>query len=253
MRAKIQLSGTIVLYNENVNELKKAIDSFLAIPVPKKLFLIDNSSSDDLRYLNQHPEIHYRFSNNNIGFGAGHNEVINDIRDLSTYHLILNPDVIFKPEDISKLIKELQYDNTLAMVAPRVLYPNGAHQITARRYPKPLDLILRRIKINSNRLADQEYRNYDLKQAFYPDFIHGCFMLFKTSVFIKLNGFDTRYFLYMEDVDICKKIDDAGFKKLYYPKIEIIHIKQQGSAKKLNLLYHHLSSAIKYFIKWGVK
>ena len=69
--------------------------------------------------------------------------------------------------------------------------------------------------------------------------------------FIALNGFDERYFLYMEDVDICKKIDLLGKKKLYYPQEQIIHILKQGSLKNANLFFSHLSSAIKYFLKWG--
>ena len=71
------------------------------------------------------------------------------------------------------------------------------------------------------------------------------------SEFKYLNGFDKRYFLYMEDVDICRRIDEIGKKKLYYPKVEIIHHHQQGSSKSLKLFIIHTSSAIKYFLKWG--
>jgi GT2 family glycosyltransferase len=55
----------------------------------------------------------------------------------------------------------------------------------------------------------------------------------------------------MEDVDICKKIDALGKKKLYYPKEEIIHVLKQGSSKNIHLFFRHTSSAIKYFLKWG--
>ena len=55
----------------------------------------------------------------------------------------------------------------------------------------------------------------------------------------------------MEDVDICRKIDALGKKKLYYPREEITHVLKQGSSKSINLFFRHISSAIKYFLKWG--
>ena len=86
---------------------------------------------------------------------------------------------------------------------------------------------------------------------FFAEYITGCFHLYKTNDFVALNGFDERYFLYMEDVDICKKIDDLGKKKLYFPQEEIIHVLKQGSSKNIKLFIIHASSAIKYFLKWG--
>ena len=55
----------------------------------------------------------------------------------------------------------------------------------------------------------------------------------------------------MEDVDICRKIDALGKKKLYFPQEEIVHVLKQGSSKNLKLFFRHTSSAIKYFLKWG--
>ena len=76
-------------------------------------------------------------------------------------------------------------------------------------------------------------------------------MLFKTQGFKDLKGFDERYFLYMEDADLCKKISKNDKKALYYPKVEIIHHHQKGSSKNIKLFFYHVTSAIKYFLKWG--
>ena len=67
----------------------------------------------------------------------------------------------------------------------------------------------------------------------------------------ELKGFDERYFMYMEDVDICRKIDLSGKRKLYFPATEIIHSHRKGSSKELRLFCIHISSIIKYFMKWG--
>ena len=68
---------------------------------------------------------------------------------------------------------------------------------------------------------------------------------------LQLKGFDNRFFMYMEDVDICKRIDQLGKIKLFYPKVEITHTHRKGSSKELRLFFIHISSIIKYFMKWG--
>jgi len=136
------------------------------------------------------------------------------------------------------------------MIAPRVVFPNKEHQYTARKYPVFFDLVIRRLNFFKGRIYAHEYRNRDLSKPLFVEYLAGCFQLYKTVDFITLNGFDERYFLYMEDVDICKKIDEIQKKKLYYPIVTITHVLKQGSSKKVKLFYYHLVSAIKYFIKW---
>lgn len=257
MQNKTQITASIVLYNEDFTELSNTVDSFLKTDLPKKLFLIDNAPKNDLSKRFVHPDIEYIHTIKNIGFGAGHNKVINMIRNHSTYHLILNPDVTFKPNVIPKLIEELKKEKDVSMIAPRVLFSNGDHQYTCRRYPSILELLFRSSVVFkyffSSVTHKGEYRDKDLTTPFYPDFMHGGFLLFKTEDFVSISGFDERYFLYMEDVDICRKIDLSGKKKLYFPQVEIIHILKKESSKNLKLFFIHLISIMKYFYKWGFK
>ncbi len=249
------LTATIVLYNEDTKELSKTIDSFLNIPISKKLFIVDNSPFDDLNNKFNHPDIEYVFVGKNIGFGGGHNRVIDQIKNVSTYHLILNPDVSFKPSTVPNLIKIIEKDKELALISPKVLFPNGEHQYTSRRYPSFFELIIRNISflkyLFPSIIKKGEYHDKNLSQPFYPEFLHGCFQLYKTEYFVQLKGFDERYFLYMEDLDICKKIDVLGKKKMYYPKEEIVHILKKDSSKNLKLFFIHLKSSLKYFKKWS--
>lgn len=253
----ITITATIVLYKESVLELSKTIESFLNITQSKKLFLVDNSPTHVLKDKFNHPEIEYIFNGKNIGFGAAHNKVINNIKDCSNYHLVLNPDVTFKEDIISKLIAKINEDKKLALISPKVLFPNGKHQYTSRRYPTFSELIIRRLTflnpIFPSIIKNGEYADRDLSQPFNPDFIHGCFLLFKTEAFIKLKGFDERYFLYMEDVDICRKLDRQGLGKLYYPHVEITHVLKKRSLKNLKLFTYHTISIFQYFYKWHIK
>jgi GT2 family glycosyltransferase len=255
MNKKYQITSSIVLYKENLNELTKTVNSFLNIPLTKKLYLIDNTPNKSFENIFKNEEVEYISSGKNIGFGNGHNLILKKIKPVSQYHLILNPDVTFDKDVIPSLIKELEKNSDLAMIAPKVLFPNGSHQYSCRKYPTPFSLIARRSKFLKyffkTLLFNDEYRFKDLTKPFYPEYITGCFQLYKTHDFVKINGFDKRYFLYMEDVDICKKIDAISKKKMYYPQEKIYHILKQGSLKKINLFFRHISSAIKYFLKWG--
>ncbi|CAM1345182.1 glycosyltransferase [Tenacibaculum amylolyticum] len=249
---QIDISATIVLYNQDFEELIKAITSFLETPsYTKQLFLVDNSPEKNTR-LEAYPDsrVTYIFNNKNLGFAKANNLVIPQIANISNYHLILNPDTEFEPIVISKLIDEIEKDKELALITPAVKFPDGKHQYSVRKYPTFFDLVIRKLSIFRRRIHDQEYRNANLSKQFYPEVIHGCFMLFKTDDFITIKGFDERYFLYMEDIDICKKIDVLGKKKLYFPEVTITHALKKGSSKKTKLFLYHVLSAVKYFLKW---
>ena len=245
----LEISASIVLYNEDAKSLEKTIDSFLKIPLKKKLFLIDNSPTNVLKSYFINDEIEFIFVGKNIGFGRAHNLVLNKLN--SSYHLILNPDVVFEIEIIPILIEQLKFDESVSFITPKVVFPNNELQFICRKYPTFFDLINRKLRLSTKTIYKNEYRNQNLEKPFYPEFIHGCFMFFKTTDFKALNGFDKRYFLYLEDADICRKIDKDGKKILYFPSVQITHQHQKGSSKSVKLFLYHFSSAIKYFLKWG--
>jgi GT2 family glycosyltransferase len=255
MEEKLDITASIVLYNEDLEELTETINSFLRVPLKKKLYLIDNTKKKLFQNIFNQQEVEYIAIGKNIGFGAGHNIVINRIKNNSNFHLVLNPDVNFENTVIPNLILELSKEESISMIAPKVLFPSGEHQYSCRRYPLFLELIARRFPLLMGlfkpTILKGQYKDKDLTNSFYAEYLTGCFQLYKTDDFVELKGFDERYFLYMEDVDICRKIDQLGKKKLYYPEEVILHVLKQGSAKDLNLFLRHTISAIKYFLKWG--
>lgn len=242
------ITAAIVLFNEQLETLKLTVDSFLKTPLEKKLYLVDNSPVNDLEAHFKHSEITYIFVGKNIGFGAAHNLVIDAIKDSSRFHLILNPDVCFNAAIFQNLFSELEKKSNVAMISPSVVYPNGDVQVICRKNPSLKALIGRRLGIFKSYLASRQYQ--DVSVPFYPDFMHGCFMLFKTADFVNIRGFDERFFLYMEDADICRKLKMSGKEILYYPKEQITHVHRRGSSKNIKLFYFHVVSAIRYFRKW---
>ena len=249
MQSPTQISAAIVCFNEDVSVLIKTVDSFLKTPLKKKLFLINNGDKNDLQDYFSHPDIEHIFTGKNIGFGKAHNLVLDKIT--ASFHLILNPDVIFDSHVIPDLIKQLQTDKKTSFITPKVLNINNKMQLVCRKHPTFFDLLNRKLKFSKKALNESQYQNNNFQKVFYPEFIHGCFMLFKTSHFKELKGFDTRYFLYLEDADICREIEKRQNRICYFPLVSIVHGHQRGSSKNIKLFLRHTSSAIKYFLKWG--
>lgn len=249
LSSRKKITASIVLYNQDLAELNLAIESVLSSSLVEMLYLLDNGSSQK-NELYENPKINYIKNQKNIGFGAAHNLILTQIKDQSDFHLILNPDVDFNAEILETLVQELQEDNEAAMISPLAKYPTGELQITARKFPTIKYLFYRFVGFSNSYTKEMEYASRDFKSSFYIDFVQGSFMLFKTHELLTLKGFDTRFFLYMEDVDLCKRIQQSGKKIIYSPKVFFFHQYKRESSKKLRLFYHHIMSVIKYFNKW---
>ncbi|MDP5158294.1 MAG: glycosyltransferase family 2 protein [Flaviramulus sp.] len=249
------ITASLVVYQNSKEDIKKVIDSFLGYKFYSILFVVDNSADDSLKELCNDSKVEYIFNNKNVGFGAAHNIAFQRAFQLnSEYHILLNPDVYFKPETIIGLFEKAESDSSIGLLTPKIVYPNGDTQHLCKLIPTPKDLILRRF-IPSQKIKKQLENRYELrffsyqKEAEIP-ILSGCFMMIRTAVLKKINGFDERFFMYLEDVDLCRRIGKLS-KLVYYPKVETVHNYEKGSYKNKKLLMYHIKSAIKYFNKWG--
>lgn len=249
------LTASIVAYKNPATILAQTIHSFLNATQDSKLFLIDNSPTDQLKYLAYDPRITYIFNSKNLGFGAGHNISLRRIIDESKYHLVLNPDVYFETDVLLKLYDYMEQDSTIGLVMPRVLYPDGRLQPVCKLLPSPRTLILRRfLNFLTNALEKENYR-YELHLSGYnkiidAPFLSGCFMFLRTEALRTVGLFDERFFLYTEDTDLSRRIH-KHYRTVFYPGATIYHYHQRGSYKSPLLLWRNIQSAIKYFNKWG--
>lgn len=248
MKKKISIS--VVLYNtplEDIDNVINSIDFEIA-----DLYFIDNSSSPRLKnYLSKFNNLCYIDPTINLGFGAGHNYILKHFEIQSKYHLILNPDVSFDQSLLLRMCCIMDEHPEIGILTPKVIYPNFQHQESCRYLPSPLTLVLRRLKLSFL------LKNFDkLVQQFNKPLIDvpfplGCFLLFRTEVYRKINGFDERYFMYMEDVDIARKTLELGYRVVYSSENQIIHSYGKGSRINIKLLRFHVASMMKYFNKWG--
>lgn len=248
------ITASIVLYQHCFQEIKKVIDCILAGPV-SVLYIIDNSSNDSLRNLEDRSNRIRYIHSINRGYGAGHNIAIREVINRGgEYHIIINPDIYFKKGTLEKIVQYMDYYEGIGLVMPKVLYPSGKIQYLCKLLPTPLDLLGRRFFPYKKYV---EYRNerYELRFTGYDNemevpSLSGCFMFIRVSIFEKVGCFDERFFMYAEDIDLCRRIGEVA-KTVYLPKVCIYHAYAKGSYKNRKLLKYHICSIIKYFNKWG--
>lgn len=254
--APLQISGSIVAYNENHAQIVLAARSFLLSPLRLRLTVVDNSPSDDLRKEITAIGAEYCFVGRNVGFAAGHNIGIRKHWMTSEYHLVLNPDVEFGPEVLQTLYRFMQQNADVGLVVPRVLYPDGSEQHLCKLLPTPFDLVARRFggtvarTLFQGKMDRYLLKGMDLSKPIVIPCLSGCFMLVRTSLFHSVGLFDERYFLYMEDFDFCRRIGEVS-KTVFFPDVAIYHEYKKGSYKSPLMLKHHAKSAWQYFWKWG--
>jgi len=250
------VTASIVLYRTDTAQLQRCLDSILASHLRAGVIAVDNSQTDRLRGLVAETGAEYRRTGKNLGFGAGHNLAIKACRGQSRYHLILNPDVYFGPEVLESLVSYMDANPQIGLVMPRILYPDGSPQNLCKLLPTPADLLLRRLlagrlsKLLHRRTEKYELRSMDPMRTMTVPVLSGCFMFLRTEVFEEVGLFDERYFMYLEDVDFCRRIHRA-FDVVYYPRVWVVHGYAKGSYKDWKLLQYHVKSAWAYFSKWG--
>ncbi len=254
-KGKYNITASLVLFNSDITEAKKAISSFLNTELDIKLFLVDNSPEDTLKELaNLDSRIEYIFNGKNLGYGKANNLVINRVLDKTEYHLVMNPDVYFEKGTLEALYTFMQANEDIGLTMPRVYHYDGTEQQLCKLLPTPKDLIIRRF-IPDGKYKDKISRIYNMwdadfeKQMDVP-FLSGSFMFMRASVLKEVNGFDERFFLYCEDLDLCRRIGEIS-RTVYFPGAKIYHGFQKASYLNTKLMLRHSLSAIKYFNKWG--
>lgn len=249
----IDISITIVAYNDEV-DVRNAVCSILehtAVTISKKIYIVDNSTKENtLSYLaKEYKDVDYRKPGKNLGFGGGHNYVLNHLD--SKYHAIVNPDILLTEDSFLTLMGFLEKTGA-GMVVPRLTDEQGELQSVYRREPTLLDMAIRMFfpSLFKKRQSYHTMQDMDYGKPFRVPFAQGSFLVIRTELFRELGGFDNRYFMYMEDVDLCRQVNIKS-SLWYCPKTSVIHKWERGSHKDWKLLKLHLTSMFQYFRKWG--
>lgn len=250
------LTASIVVYKTTEIELKTIVDCALKSPL-HTIYIVDNSPSNKSKAVidcYQSPQLLYIYGHGNIGYGAGHNIAIKKSIELgATYHIILNPDIIFHTDAITALTQFMDQHPQVGAVMPNIIYPDGKNQRLCKLLPTPFDIFARRLLPRSlttkrNERYEMHFMGYD-KPWNCPN-LSGCFMFLRTDILKQIGGFDDRFFMYFEDTDLIRRIHQVSITA-FYPNATIVHAHKAEHRTSKTLLKISLESAIKYFNKYG--
>ncbi|MDE5901530.1 MAG: glycosyltransferase [Muribaculaceae bacterium] len=242
------ISISICTYHTDTLELDRCLQS-LTSPRVRRITIIDNGQEQRLKTFARERNLDY-IPLPNPGFGAAHNADM--MRTSEPYHLVLNADVFFQPEILDELTDIMERNPEIVQIQPRVLLSDGTPQYSSRLLPSPLILMGRRFFPGLIRKANRRYMLMDrnLDQPMAVPYQTGCFMLLRTADAQAIGGFDERFFMYPEDIDLSRRMHSRGII-LYYPAVSITHAHAAASYSSGRMLRIHICNMLKYFAKWA--
>lgn len=243
---------SIVLYHHTQDELASLLQALRDAASVQAVWLVDNEGCGWAAALQGGgSKFHYIQAPRNGGFGYGHNLAIHRATGQCSHHIICNPDILVTPQALDALDMLVQ-SRPEALCMPDVVYPDGTRQELCKLLPSPLNLFARRFVPALAERLDHRYllRDADYSQPFFAPSLSGCFMVCRTDALQASGGFDERYFMYMEDVDLSRRLAEQG-GAVYLPQVTVVHAFQKGSYKNPLLFKYHIQSAVRYFNKWG--
>lgn len=251
----VDIVGSVVLYKTDSKEIARAISQFRAIPCSTHLCIIDNSPTPAWEAKSNDADVSYLYTGANIGYGRAHNIAIRAAGEIGAKHcLVMNTDVWYEPDSVLRLKNCLNKRPNAGLAAPRICYPDGTLQYVCRLLPTPMNLFLRRFLPRSSVVKRSDWRYeirwWDHASVANIPYFQGSFLMLKTELVNEIGGFDERFFLYGEDVDLCRRLH-ALSETLYVPDAYVKHAYRRYSARSLLGTWYGIQNNMRYFNKWG--
>ncbi len=262
-----ELSIVVASY-KHPEMLKLCLDSIRehASGIDHEVIVTDSATEEPTRTLmrEEYPDVPLCAFEKNVGFqrivraGLG--------RARGRHILILNYDIVVNPGSLETLLGYLKTHPEVGMVGPKLLNFNGTLQPSCFRYYKPVTILYRRTPLGRLPFAKRHLHwflmeDYDHAAPREVDWLMGSALLVTREAYEKVGPMDGRFFMYMEDVDWCRRFWEQGYKVVYLPTATLYHYHGKGSAKGgflgsllfNKLTWYHIASAVKYFWKYRGK
>ena len=241
---------SIVIVNYNVKEfLTQCIDSIYQSKTDYnyEIIVVDNQSSDsgEQQILSEFPQVRWINNAKNLGFGKANNIGFDAAK--GTYTLILNPDTVLQSDTINATVKYMKEHPEVGGLGIQGIDGSGRFLPESKRaLPTPLVALwkicgLSNLFPKSRIFARYHLGHLDKNSNHEVDILVGCFMLVPTKLLLEVGGFDPRYFMYGEDIDLSYELQKTGAKNVYFAESKIIHYKgestKRGSLNYVRMFY----------------
>ncbi len=207
-----------------------------------EVFVVDNASTDDsVAYLKPNfTWVHFIENSINIGFGAANNQALQQVT--GNYIMFLNPDTLVPDNCFEKMITFLQSNKSYGAAGIYMIDGNGAYLPESKRaFPSPLTSLYKLFGLASMFPSHKKMAKYYLghlpnNRNSEIEVLSGAFIIMPKTIAWQTQGFDTAFFMYGEDIDLSYRIQQLGYKNMFFTETPIIHFKGE-STKKNNLIY----------------
>ncbi|MEO0078867.1 MAG: glycosyltransferase family 2 protein, partial [candidate division WOR-3 bacterium] len=236
-----KLSLVIVNYN-TAAFVDRALATFVAgeMPFKTEVIVVDNASAEPVLGVCARYGVPLLQLGANLGYGAAANRAARQA--CGEYLAVANPDIAFGRDTARRLVDCLDTQERVGVVGPQLVYPDGTPQPSARRYPRLRYLLVGRrsplVRLMPRLRSAREFLYAGTEQATGPvevEAVLGTCMVFRRSAFDAVGGFDERYFLFAEDMDICRRLADNGWKSVVEPMARLEHY--YGGARRRHRLF----------------
>jgi len=258
------LSIFIVTYN-SAPLLRACIDSLRVQTLSDfEIIVVDNASRDDSAAIIQaeYPEVRLIASPVNLGFGNANNLALTEAK--GRYIVLLNPDAVLTPNSLERALQHMEENPDAGMGGGLLQGTEGEWQPSARVFPSLLNDALTLSGLANRYPKSRFFGRFDRSwadplKAAAVDWVPGAFAIIRRNLVDQISLFDPRFFLYYEEVDLCRRIHQAGFKVYYWPDLVITHVGGassetvdevvfSSSGKQLTLW--RMRTQIMYYRKW---
>jgi len=240
MSDKTKLSFIIVNYRSKRYLKKCVVSLFNKIKDVNFEIIIVNNDENDLIELENAKIINLK---KNVGFGKANN--IGAQKAVGEFLCFLNPDTIILSENIGKIIKEFKRNSVAGIIGPRLIGKFNETQWWCAGVEITLwDLIKNNLGFKKSR------RIWESRIKKEADWVSGAALFIPRPLFLKLGGFDENFFMYFEDVDLCRRAKELGKKIIYFPEVKIKHWGGKSNTCEKNQKKEYYESQDYYFKKY---
>lgn len=254
---RVDVSISLVALNQR-RDLERLLPTLVpaAIKVSAEILLVDNRSTDATADLlrTAWPSVDVLRNPEVAGYGANHN--LNLRRANGRYFVVMNSDMTIEERTFVVLKQYMDRHPDVGVVTPRIVNEDGTIQGLNKRYPTLWDLFLRRFlpavaqPLFRGRLDRYEMRDVGYERECDVPFVSGAFMFCRTEVVRALDGFDERYFLYFEDADLCRRVQQSH-RTTFCPDATVTHCWHRSAHTTGAGMREFIRSGRLYFERWG--